>query len=178
MFDCCAITYLQSSEVILRVERFKNMYIADLDLVPSYDLTCLSAQGKNVDLWHIRHVHVSSSLLCKFVTKDLACSVPNLQFLDIKICDVSFLLLNNLVTKDLVCSVSKFQFLDIKIYDACIKGKQTWSSLKQKKQASTTGPLEQLQMNLCGFIKFQSRGGNNYILVIMMISQGAHGPCS
>lgn len=43
--DMCTITSLKIGSVILRAKRCKNMYVADLDSVPEYELTCLRAQS-------------------------------------------------------------------------------------------------------------------------------------
>lgn len=57
------------------------MYISNLESVPGCELTCLRAQSENVDLWHRRLGHVSSSLLNKLVAKDVICGVPKLLFI-------------------------------------------------------------------------------------------------
>jgi len=61
----CIVTNLVTREVILTSRRQKNTYIADLDNAQGDDLTCLSAQSENANLWHKRLGHVSSSLLNK-----------------------------------------------------------------------------------------------------------------
>lgn len=96
------------------------MYVADLNSIRGDNLTCISAQGDNVDFWHRRLGHVSSSLLNKLVSGDLVRGLPNLKFVENKICD------------------------------ACIREKETRSSFKQNKGVSTTRPLKLLHMVLCG----------------------------
>ena len=110
-----------------------------LNLVTSHgdDLTYLKAQSENVDLWHRRLGHVSSSLLNKLVSKDLVLGLPKLNFCKSKICE------------------------------ACVKGKQIRTSFKSKKQVTSSRVLELLHMDLCGPLKVQSRNGKEYILVIV-----------
>ena len=81
------------------------MYVVDLETSYEDDLTFLSTQSENADLWHRRLGHVNSSLL------------------------------NKLVSKDLVHGLPKLKFSESKVGDACVKGKQTRSSFKSKKQS-------------------------------------------
>ncbi|KAH0776458.1 hypothetical protein KY290_007869 [Solanum tuberosum] len=135
--EMCIVTNLTSKKVILTAKRCKNMYVADLDTAQGDDLTSLSAQSENTDLLHKRHVHVSSSMLNKLVSRDLFRGLPTLRFSDDKVCD------------------------------ACVKGNQIRSSFESKKQVSTTRSLELIHMDMCGPVKIQSRGGKKYILVIV-----------
>ncbi|XP_049381315.1 uncharacterized protein LOC125845854 [Solanum stenotomum] len=138
LLEKCIVTSLSTKEVILTVRRRqKNMYVADLDTAQGDDLTCLSAQSENAILWHRRLGNVSSFLLNKLVSGDLVCGLPKLKFSDNKVCD------------------------------ACVKGKQTRSSFKPKKQMSSSRALELIHMDLCGHVKIQSKGGKKYILVIV-----------
>ena len=77
---------LTTKKTILTAFRSKNMYVAYLETSHGDDLTCLSAQNENVDLWHRRLGHVSSSLLNKLISKDLVRGLPKLKFCE-KICD-------------------------------------------------------------------------------------------
>ena len=113
------------------------MYVANLETSHGDDLTCLSAQNENADLWHRRLGHVSSSLLNKLISKDLVRGLPKLKFAENKICE------------------------------ACVKGKQIRSSFKPKRQITSSRTLELLHMDLCGPLKVQSRNGKKYILVIV-----------
>ena len=101
----------------------KNMCVANLETSHGYNLTCLSSQNENVDLWHRRLGHVSSSLLNKLISKDLVLGLPKLKFWESKICE------------------------------ACVKGKQIRSSFKSKKQVTSSRVLELLHMDLCGPLK-------------------------
>ena len=65
------VVSLTKKKVILTAFRSKNMYVANLETSHGDDLTCLSAQNENADLWHCRLGHVSSFLLNKLITKDL-----------------------------------------------------------------------------------------------------------
>ena len=65
------VVSLTTKKVILTAFRRKNMYVANLETSHEDDLTCLSAQNENADLWHCRLGHVSSFLLNKLITKDL-----------------------------------------------------------------------------------------------------------
>jgi len=111
------------------------MYVANLNSIEGDNLTCLSAQYDNANLWHRRLGHVSSSLLNKLVVGDLVCGLPKLKFSENKICD------------------------------ACVRGKEARSSFKLKNGVSTTRLLELVHMDLCGLVIIQSRGGKKNILV-------------
>ena len=69
---------LTTKKVILIAYRSKKMYVDNLETSHGDDLTCLSAQNENVDLWHRRLGHVSSSLLNKLISKDLALGLQKL----------------------------------------------------------------------------------------------------
>lgn len=74
-------------------------------------------------------------------------------------------LLNKFVSKNLVCGVPNLQFLDTRVYDIYVKVKQTISYFKQNKQVSTIRTLELLHINLCGPVNIQSREGKRYVFV-------------
>ena len=57
----CIVVNLTTKKVILTAYRSKNMYVANLETSHGDDLTCLSAQNENANLWHRRLRHVSSS---------------------------------------------------------------------------------------------------------------------
>jgi len=133
----CIVTSLSTKKVILTARRQKNMYVAALETVHGDDQTCLGAQSANANLWHRRLGHVSLSLLNKLVSRDLVRGLPKLKFSHNTVCD------------------------------ACVKGKQTRSSFKPKKQVSSSRVLELMHMDLCGPVKIQSRNGKKYILVIV-----------
>ncbi|XP_069154328.1 sporulation-specific protein 15-like [Solanum lycopersicum] len=133
----CTVVSLTTKKVILTAQRSKNMYVANLETSHGDDLTCLSSQNENADLWHRRLGHVSSSLLNKLISKDLVRGLPKLEFAENKICE------------------------------ACVKGKQIRSSFKPKKQVNSSRTLELLHMDLCGPLKVQSRNDKKYILVIV-----------
>nr|XP_025883705.1 uncharacterized protein LOC112940164 [Solanum lycopersicum] len=133
----CTVVSLTTNKVILTAHRSKNMYVENLEISHGDDLTCLSAQNENVDLWHRRLGHVSSSLLNKLISKDLVRGLPKMKFAENKICE------------------------------ACVKGKQIRSSFKPKNQVTSSRTLELLHMDLCGPLKVQSRNGKKYILVIV-----------
>ena len=128
---------LTTKKVILTASGSKNMYVANLETSHGDDLTCLNAQNENVDLWHRRLGHVTSSSLNKLISKDLVLGLPKLKFSENKICE------------------------------ACVKEKQIRSSFKSKKQVTSSRVLELLHMDLCGPLKVQSRNGKKYILVIV-----------
>ena len=65
----CTVVNLTTKKVILTVQRCKNMYVANLETSHGDDLTCLSAQNENVDLWHRRLGHLRSFLLNKLFLK-------------------------------------------------------------------------------------------------------------
>lgn len=75
--DCRTGTNIQSSKVIHKDKRCKNICYANLDSVPGNGLTCLNVQSKNIDLGHKKIGHFCSSMLNKLVLKDLVVhSVP------------------------------------------------------------------------------------------------------
>lgn len=57
--DGCMVSTLKYSRVILKAKRIKNMYVANIESVDDGELTCLSFQSEDVDLWHRRLGHVS-----------------------------------------------------------------------------------------------------------------------
>ena len=115
----------------------KNIYVANLETSHGDDMTCLSAQNENADLWYCRLGHVSSSLFNKLISKDLVRGLPKLKFAENKVCE------------------------------ACVKGKQIRSSFKPKNKVTSSRTLELLHMDLCGPLKVQCRNGMKYILVIV-----------
>lgn len=131
------VVKLTTKKVILAAHKSKNMYVANLETSHGDDLTCVSAKNENADLWHQRLGHVSSSLL------------------------------NKPISKDLVLGLSKLKFCESKICEAYVKGKQIRSSLKPKKQVTSSRVLDLVHMDLCGPLKVQSRNGKKYILVIV-----------
>ena len=106
---CHLVVYKKSDSNIQKEEK---MFLAELETTHGDDLTCLTAQIENVDLWHRRLGHVSSCLLNKLVSRDMVHGLPKQMFSDNKVCD------------------------------ACIKGKQTRSLFKSKKQVSSSRVLE------------------------------------
>ena len=80
----CTVVNITTKKVILTAQRCKNMYVANLETSRGDDLTCLSAQSENADLWHRRLGHVRSSLLNKLISKDLVRGLPNLKFVKTK----------------------------------------------------------------------------------------------
>ena len=133
----CTVVSLTTNKVILTAHRCKNMYVDNLETSHGDDLTCLSAQNENADLWHRRLGHVISSLLNKLISKDLVRGLPKLKFAENKICEV------------------------------CVKGKQIRSSFKPKKQVTSSRTLELLHMDLCGPLKGKINNDKKYILVIV-----------
>ncbi|XP_070008289.1 uncharacterized protein [Nicotiana sylvestris] len=50
----CIVTNLKTSELVLIAKMFKNICIADFDLLNGGDLTCLSVIDDDAELWHRR----------------------------------------------------------------------------------------------------------------------------
>ncbi|XP_059310056.1 uncharacterized mitochondrial protein AtMg00300-like [Lycium ferocissimum] len=123
----CTVTNNKSGEVVLIARRYKNIYLANFDLLNGNNLTCLSSLDDDTELWHRRLGHASFSLL------------------------------NKLVTKDLVHGLPKIKFNYHKVSDACVKGKHVRSSSKPKKMVSTSRPLKLFHMDLCGPMRIPSR---------------------
>ena len=48
----CTVVSLTTKKVILTAHKSKNMYVTNLETSHADDLTCLSAQNENADLWH------------------------------------------------------------------------------------------------------------------------------
>ena len=100
MANNCLVTNCITWKVVMSATRVKNMYVVDLESIEGDDLSCLSAQIDESDLWHRRLGHISSTLLNKLVARDLVRRLPKVKFTNDKVCD------------------------------ACAKGKQTKSSFK------------------------------------------------
>nr|XP_009773554.1 PREDICTED: uncharacterized protein LOC104223752 [Nicotiana sylvestris] len=83
----CTVTNLVTGEVVLMVKRFKNIYVADFESLNCGDLTCLSVDDDDSELWHRILGHASFSLLNKLVKKDLVRGLPKLKFKDHKVHD-------------------------------------------------------------------------------------------
>ena len=122
----CTVVNLTTKKLILTAQRCKNMYVANLETSHGDDLTFLSAQNENADMWNWKLGLVSSSLLNKLVSKDLVLGLPKLQFCESKICE------------------------------ACVKGKQIRTSFKSNKIVTSSRVLEMLHMDLCRPLKVQS----------------------
>lgn len=137
MSNNCTITSLKDGQVMFTAKRNKNIYVADLGSCNPKDLICLRVQEDIIELWHKRLGRVNCSLL------------------------------NQLDSKDLVREMPKLKFTGSKVWETCVKGKQNMFSFKLRKQVSTSRPLQLPHMDLCGPIKGTSRGGKNYILVIV-----------
>ncbi|XP_049368191.1 uncharacterized protein LOC125833082 [Solanum verrucosum] len=80
--DRCLVTNYVTNKVVMSAKRVKNMDVADLDLIEGENLTCLSTQTDNANLWHRLLGHVSSSLLNKHVAGDLVRGLLKLKFSD------------------------------------------------------------------------------------------------
>jgi len=87
MANKCLVTNCITKRVVMSATRVKNMYVADLDSIKEDDMSCLSAQTDDADLWHRRLGHASTSLLNKLVTGDLVRGLPKLKFSNDKVCD-------------------------------------------------------------------------------------------
>lgn len=48
----CIFMYCINKRVVMYLPRVKNMYIADLESIEGDDLSCLSCQTDDADLWH------------------------------------------------------------------------------------------------------------------------------
>ena len=49
--DQCIVTNCVTNQVVMYARRVKNMYVADLKSIKGDNLTCLSAQSDNANLW-------------------------------------------------------------------------------------------------------------------------------
>lgn len=127
------ITNLSTTKVILATRSCKNIYVVDFSSAEGDNLTPLRSQDESANLWHRRLGHVSTSLL------------------------------NKLTARDLVHGLANIKFNESKVYDVYVKGKQTKTSFKSKKELCTSRELELIHVDLCGPVKIQSRGGKKYI---------------
>lgn len=123
--------------MVLRGKRHHNVYKASVTILPTNSLTCLSMQDDDPPLGHKRLGHASLSLLNKLVGKDLVIGLPSIKYQDDKVCD------------------------------ACAMGNQVKSSFKSKQFGSTSKPPDLLHIDLCGPMRVVSRGGKQYVLVIV-----------
>ena len=80
----CTVVNLTTKKLILTAQRCKNMYVANLETSHKDDLTCLSVQNENAEMWHRRLWHVSSSLLNKLIYEDLFLGLAKLNFVKVK----------------------------------------------------------------------------------------------
>nr|XP_019068931.1 uncharacterized protein LOC109120021 [Solanum lycopersicum] len=83
----CTLVSLTTNKVILTAHRSKNMYVANLETSHGDDLTCLSAQNENADLWHRRLGHAK--------TVNTACHVTNRCLIRVVLNKTPYELLNN-----------------------------------------------------------------------------------
>jgi len=108
-----------------------------LDISHSASIGCLITKHEESWLWHRRIAHIHMHHLNKMISKDLVVGLPKLKF-----------------KKDHICEVYQ-------------KGKQIKHSFKLKSVVSTSKPLELLHMDLFGFSRIMSLGGNYYVFVIV-----------
>ena len=97
----------------------------------------LASKSDQLQLWHRRLGHASTSVIEKFQRLNIVEGLPKLNTKNNTICD------------------------------AYVRGKQIKSSFKSKTKVSTSRPLELLHMNLFGPILTVSLGGKYYGYVIM-----------
>lgn len=98
---------------------------------------CLSSLSEQSTLWHQQLGHAILHLLHKLEKKNLVRGLPSIKPLDMTSCA------------------------------ECLKGKKTRSSFPSKQVVSTNGPLDLIHMDLCGPMRFQIKGGNRYIFVLV-----------
>ena len=78
--NMCVVMKDTITKVTMYDTRVKNVYVADQDFIEGDDLSFLRAQTNDVDLWHRRLCHVSSTMLNKLVVGDLVHGLPKLKF--------------------------------------------------------------------------------------------------
>jgi len=52
MSESCVVTNCATKKIAMSAKRVKKMYVADLDSIEGVNLSCLSAQTDDVNLWH------------------------------------------------------------------------------------------------------------------------------
>lgn len=65
------ITHIETSKVFLIAKRYKDLYVADLGSIYLKIQSVLSVMSADLELWHKRLGHFSTSLLNKLISKDL-----------------------------------------------------------------------------------------------------------
>ena len=69
--NMCVVMKDTITKVTMYDTRVKNVCVVDLGFIEGDNLSFLSAQTDDVDLWHRRLCHVSSTKLNKLVVGDL-----------------------------------------------------------------------------------------------------------
>ena len=135
--DHC-ITFGKNDNLIkLVARRVNNIYLIDLNKVPSNDAKCLLSKEDESWLWHRRIGHIHMNHLNKIFSKNLVVGLPKQRFSFSEKCD------------------------------PCEESKLTRANFPPKNLISTTRPLELLHMDLFGPSQTKSFGGNYYALVIV-----------
>ena len=104
---------------------------------PSKNNKCFSALHDDGWLWHRRLGHAGMDLISKIVKNNLVKSLPKISFLKNRICE------------------------------ACQFGKQIKTSFKNKKNISTSKPLQLLHIDLFRPSRYASLNGKYYAFVIV-----------
>ncbi|XP_074318518.1 uncharacterized protein LOC141655331 [Silene latifolia] len=133
----CRIIIEGTSNVILEGQRKRNVYMIDLNAIPTNSFTCMKVTLDDPCLWHKKFAHISSTILNKLKRWDLVEGLPAIKFDQESLCD------------------------------SCARCKHVRSSFKPKRVISTSNPLELVHMDLCGPMKVRSRGGSRYIFVLV-----------
>ena len=76
-------------------------------------------------------------------------------------------LVHKLHNQDKVRGLPKVRPSADTVCDACARGKQTRTSFKRKSTVSSSRPLEQIHMDLCGPMRTGSVSGKRYVFVIV-----------
>ncbi|XP_074300948.1 uncharacterized protein LOC141632288 [Silene latifolia] len=126
-----------TSSVVLKGQWRRNVYIIDLNAIPTNSFTFMKATVDDPCLWHKRFAHISSTTLNKLKRWNLVEGLPSIKFDQETLCD------------------------------SCARCKHVRFSFKPKRVVSTKEPLELVHMDLCGPIKVRSRGGSKYVFVLV-----------
>ena len=85
-FAGCKVKKVDTKEVILTANKYKNVPKEDILDMPGSKLKCLGVIANDPLLWHKRLGHVSLNQLNKLASKDMVIGLPKTKFKNDKVC--------------------------------------------------------------------------------------------
>ena len=83
----CIVENLSDKKPLFIGPRQENVYVLNLENLPSSSLSCLSAINNDAWLWHRRLGHAKMDLISRILKKDLVKGLPKIKFEKDRICD-------------------------------------------------------------------------------------------